>query len=232
MAQIIFRGVKIADWTGKHDDTGQKFEVYMIADFSDKVREALGWTIAEALEGLFPKLRDKDQNAFDRATMLLPANVKTISLDGDLAAKNLELIPNGSLKDKAIELVCSRVKNFSLHRTKQPNGTFDWELQFTAVIVQQGSTKPAREISDYLDRVGSKPAQMKVGYDENAQEKLEMEPAADDRKQPLISEEQAAATAEPADGEKTEDGPALASAREGAGGTPGRRKVRTLAPVN
>jgi hypothetical protein len=228
MAKITFRGARIDDWTGKHDDTGQKFELYMIADFSDKVREALGWTIEEELGSLFPKLRDKDQNNFDRACLLLPANIKTVSLDGDLAARTLELIPNDrDRKTHAIDLVCSKIKNFSLHRTKEQNGSFNWELQFTAVVIGE---EAAQKVAAYITAVGSKPAQMPVGYDENKQEELEMEPAAADGQEVLIPAEQAADTAEEAD---EPGGPTLASSREVGGARRGARaKVRTMGPVN
>lgn len=232
MAQIIFRGVKIEDWTGKHNDTGQKFEVFMVADFTDRVRSDLGWTTEEELTEIFPKLRDKEQGNFDKATLLIPANVKSMGLDGDLVAKTLELIPNDKeRKDKSIELVCSRVKNFSLNRIKLKKGSFDWQLRFTAVVV---GSDAAKKIAKYLDDVGSRIAQMKVGYDENKQGTLDMagaeETPADERQEPLISPEQAADTSAAAD----EPG-ALASAREANGGTPGRGRGgrnRTLEPVN
>lgn len=225
MPKLIFRGAKIDDWTGKHDDAGQKFEIFMSADFSDKVREAMGWTIEENLGDLFPKLRDKDPATFDRAALLIPANVKTMGLDGELAAKSLELIPNGrELERHRITLACSAINSFSLHRTKQPNGSFNWELRFRATVVQTGA---AKVIEGYIEAVGSKPAQMPVGYEK--QEELPMEPAAaEDKQEPLISPEQAADTAAEADAPSK--GPTLASARE-AGGGRGRAKSR-LVPVN
>jgi hypothetical protein len=220
---MIFRGVHIDDWSGKHDDAGQKFELFMGADFSDKVREAMGWTIDEELASLFPKLRDKETSAFDRATMLLPANIKTIGLDGSLAAKSLDLIPNGKeLERHKITLSCTEINSFSLHRTKQPNGSYEWELRFRAIVVQTGA---AKVIEGYIEAVGSKPAQMPVGYEK--QDSLGLDDGKEDAQQQLISREQAADTAAAGDEQK---GPTLASARE-AGASRGRVKDRKLEPV-
>lgn len=237
MATTTFRGVKIEDWTGKHNDTGQKFELFMVADFSDKVREDLGWHAETELTEIFPELREKDTRAFDKASMIIPANVKSMGLDGDLEAKEIELIPNDKdRKDKGIKLICSRVKNFSLNRIKLKKGSFDWQLRFTAVVV---GSDAAKKIAKYLDDVGSRIAQMKVGYNENKQGTLdgmeggEKPAAAENGELPGITatDEQREATSEAADA-PGDRGPALASAREVGEGRRGPRGPRKLAPVN
>lgn len=209
MPKMTFRGVRIIDWKGCHTETGQFIELNMEADFSDKVREAMGcWDISEELESLLPGMREQNPKGFDRAAMLLPKGIKSIGLDGDIAVTSLDLIPNGKdLSKHELSLECTRISWFSLQRVKQPNGSHVWGLRYTAIIQGTGA---ARKIEGYIAGVGDNVAQMQVGY--NKQEDLPLDKAEDepdDRQERLISEEQAADTAE---ADEDDRGPALAPA--------------------
>jgi len=193
MPKMTYRGVKIIDWKGVHTESGQYVEANMAADFSDPIRREMGWHIGDELESLFPKLADKEPATLKRAAMLFPTGVKSMGLAGDVAVRSLELIPNGKDLEKfRTTLDCNQISWFNLVRTKQPNGTFVYELRFTAIILN--GVTAAQKIASYIEGVGDKPAQMPVGYD--VQEDLPLEEGeAEDAQERLISDEQAADTA-------------------------------------
>jgi hypothetical protein len=222
MPKMTFRGAKVIDFKGvKPEGSDQVFEVSMAADFSEPVRKHFGWDIAEQLEDIFPKLRDKDPVSFDRATMLFPAGVRTMGLEGSVNAKSIELTPNGKeLAANKMSLACTEIGWFSLHRVKQPNGSFVHELRFTAIVHEIGA---GAALEAYQQAMGKHTASMRVGYERQESLPLaEGDDAADDQ-ETLISPEQAADTAEAADDDTPRTTPPKSHQRKRAD-APGARR--------
>lgn len=123
----------------------------------------------------------------------LPETSPDMGLDGDFTATEFTMIPNG-LDASAFNLDATSMESFSVHRvtSKTDKEKTEEELRFLIVTPDKHA---AGKLAKYLDVVGVGLAQLKVKY--NAQSAIENE--ASDQQEKLISEEQAADTAEGAD---------------------------------
>jgi hypothetical protein len=123
----------------------------------------------------------------------LPESMPAADLDGNFTATEFTIIPNG-LDTSAFNLDAKELGHFSVHRVASDNDQekTEEELRFQIVTPDKHA---ASKLAKYLDVVGHGAAQLKVKY--NAQSTIENE--ASDQQEKLISEEQAADTAEGAD---------------------------------
>lgn len=150
-------------------------KINLSAVFSEPVREAMEWGEP-------------------------PAGFASAKLDGEFAATHLILTPkNKELQQHEVQITAKEIGNFELHRVKSESGDSTTnELRFQIVTPDP---EAAGKLSEYIANIGKGEASLRVNYEEQAEMELEGQPK-EDR---LISEEQAADTA---------DGPALASATE------------------
>ncbi len=170
MPQLIFRGSSIRFVDVRYNEPSKT--VYT------KINITASWTdkIREAME--WPDA---------------PERYGAADLIGDLVATKLELIPNGDLKQHGFDLEAKTIDSFSVHPVKDDEGNVnDHELRFQITTT---AAKAAQKLGAYLAVIGKGEAQLKVWYE--AQSELENEA---DQQGKLISEEQAADTAEGSDG--------------------------------
>lgn len=175
MPKLILRGAFVRYVDLRYDDKSKTVysKINFTAAFSEPVRNAMEWGEP-------------------------PAGFASAKLDGDFTATHFILTPNGrEMKAQEIQMDAKEIGNFALHRVKDDDGeSTSNELRFQIVTADPNAASKLRE---YLSIVGKGEAQLRVNYE--AQSDLEMEAEAEEEKQgALISEEQAADTAEESDG--------------------------------
>jgi hypothetical protein len=125
-----------------------------------------------------------------------PPGFSSAKLDGSMTATHLVLTPNGrELKTHELQLDAREISGFEFHRVKDGESTAE-ELRFQIVTSVDGA---AAQIEQYIRAIGKGEGQLRVNYEQQSEL-----PLAEDAQEPLISEEQAADTAD--------DGPTLATA--------------------
>lgn len=203
MPKLILRGTQVRFVDLRYDDKSKMVycKINFTAAFSEPVREKMEWGEP-------------------------PAGFASAKLDGEFTAKNFILTPNGrEMKAQEIQVQAKEIGNFELHRVKNDDGeSTSNELRFQIVTPDP---EAAAKLAQYLSVVGKGEAQLRVDYE--AQSDLEMEAEAEEEKQgALISEEQAADTAEESDGSAPI---AAASVMGGTHQKKGRDKKRAE-PIN
>lgn len=169
-----FRGARIRHCDIRQNDDGGNFvRIHFAADFSEPVREAMEWGAVQD-------------------------GAKESKLEGTLNATNLILTPNGKeLKDQELTLNAQAVKDFKYVRGKEDkNGNVKEDrLEFIVVTVEIGA---GAKVEEYIRLIGKHVGALRVGYTEQAG--LDESAGGDDSQGKLISDEQAADTAEGTDG--------------------------------
>jgi hypothetical protein len=214
--RLIFRGARVRYFDGRDSKAGFFTRIYMTADFSDVVREAMGW--GPPAEG------------FSQG-----------KLDGELNATNMVLTPNQKpLRQHELQLAVVKVDDFQFFRVKNSDDeTTSEEVRFVLHSAVDGA---AGLLENYMRRIGTSDdsvGQLRIAYEvqdelpltSGSQDGLDgaaveqpvdgpcvdcnngVPPAAGDptmhaSNQPCVAYEG-----------RTGDGPPLASAREVAGGT-------------
>lgn len=207
MGKLIFRGAYIRYMDVRQDeDAGAFVRLHLTADYSQPVQEAMDWEP-------------------------VPESITSAKLAGRLAATHLILTPNGpELRQHELQLSCTDVCDFQLFRVQNDDGeTTRTELRFQAKSAQDGA---AALVENYIRRIGKGIGQLRVSY--TKQEELDLgedlgekdtgciecnngiplaqgDPSMHDSGQPCM-----------AYSGRTE--PAIASAREAAGGTHQRKR--------
>ena len=209
MSTITFRGahVRFADLR-QREEAGIFARIHFTSDLSTPVIEAMDW-------------------------QPIPDCVEATKLTGNLTARNLVLTPNQKeLRQHEIQMECSEVSDFQLFRIQGEDGDSKrTELRFLARIIEPGAIA---RVENYMRLVGTSKKSdgaLKITYDD--QQKLDLaekdgEPTCVDceNKVPMMH----GSTTVHASGQKclkaeeSKAEPALASAREAAGGTHQKKK--------
>lgn len=196
MPKLIFRGAYIRFVDLRYDDKSKRKYVKLnfTAAFSEPVREALEWGEP-------------------------PAGFASAKLDGDLAALDFILTPDGKeLRQHELVMDSSGISNFEVTRVKTGEDSHENELRFQIVTSAGGA---AGLVESYLEAIGKGTAQLRVDYEQQAEMPL------DDKQERLISKEQAADTSEKTDEPTDAAAPLapLASAVAMGEGTHQRKRV-------
>lgn len=178
MPKLIFRGASIRFVDLRYDDKSKTVytKINLTAAFTEPIREAMQWGTP-------------------------PAGFASAKLDGEFTASNFILTPNGrELKQHELQMNAKEIGSFDLIRVKGDDGeSARNELRFQLLTADPLASGL---LAQYLAAIGKGEAQLRVNYEQQG----ELEMAAEDQQERLISEEQAADT------EEAEDGPALAPA--------------------
>lgn len=170
MPKLTFRGTFIRFVDLRYDEKSKTVytKINFTASWTEPIREAMGWGQP-------------------------PEGFGNSDLYGELVATNLELIPNGDLKQHGLDLEAKGIGSFTLHRVKVDDGEkIENELRFQVMTT---AIKAGQKLAAYLATIGKGEAQLKVTYE--AQSELEEEASTQER---LISEDQAHDTSEATDG--------------------------------
>ena len=168
MPKLLFRGAFIRFVDLRYDEKSKTTytKINFTASFSEPIREAMEWGEP-------------------------PAGFASADLDGQMAATHLILTPNGrELKQHELQLDAKEISAFKLVRVEDENETTHNELRFQVATT---SADAAALLSQYLSTIGKGEGQLRVNYD--AQSEMDLAEDADQQER-LISDEQAADTAE------------------------------------
>lgn len=235
---MLFRGafIRFVDLRYDADASASHSRIELTTDFSDTIAEEMGWNPMSFLTDL-PTVAQIALSDYlkEHGTLgwIEAAGITSSKLKGSITATGIELIPNGmEMKKYSLSLEANEVRNFSLVRlTDKEGSTTSLELRFQVAISQKGA---AARLENYLDHVGQGIAQLKIGYQK--QDDLDLQANHEDEEQ---ESEDSPCTACNNGVEFSDDAqtmhtngqkcrsvkePALASAKEAAGGTPGRKK--------
>lgn len=169
MPKAILRGAFVRFIDVRYDESSKMLytKINMTADFSDTVRELMEWGE-------------------------LPAGYGSANLDGEFHVTHFVLTPNGrQLKDNEIQIDARELGSFTFHRVKAGEDSTTQELRFQMVTTDPNA--PAL-VAAYLSVIGKSPAQLRVNYEQQAD--LPLGEAEEPEEAKLISDEQAAETAE------------------------------------
>jgi hypothetical protein len=170
---IKFRGVVLNRFLSKGQEGGTVLRIFFTADYSDTVMQHMGkmnWAP-------------------------LPNFIESAKLVGSLVGcTKFGLVPNGTREDNAladlssnsVEIACSSVGKFSLHRVKTPTGGTTVELRF---VVNVNSAGAAGLLDTYRRTVGDAVSVLDVTYAEQTENKsADDDDDDDDKNQPLFGE--------------------------------------------
>lgn len=202
MQKLIFRGALIRYVDLRQDDEAGLFRrIHFTADLSDTVCEAMEW--GEPSEGLTQG-----------------------KLLGELTATHLILTPNSKqLRQHELQLDVNEVSDFQFFRVKGDDGeSTRTELRFIARSVSKGA---GALLENYMELIGKGMGQLRIAYEK--QEKLPLEGEAPADKPACVlcangvplaaGDDSTHENGRPCEAYEGQKGPALASAREAAGGT-------------
>lgn len=207
MQKLIFRGAYIRYMDLRQDEEAGAFvRLHLTAAYSEPVQQAMDWEP-------------------------VPESITSAKLSGRLAATHLILTPNGrELKQHELQISCNDVCDFQLFRVKNEDGeTTSTELRFQAKTSQEGA---AALIENYIRRIGKGEGQLRVSY--TKQEELDLGEDAGEKDTGCIdcnngvpldaNDPSLHASGQPCAAYSGKAEPALASAREAAGGTHQRKR--------
>ncbi len=169
MPKAILRGAFVRFIDVRYDESSKMVytKINGTADFSDPVRELMEWGEP-------------------------PAGYGSANLDGDLHLTHFILTPNSKAQhENQIQIDARSLGQFQFHRVKSGEDSTSQELRFQ--IVTTAPDAPAL-IANYLSIVGKSPGQLRVNYEQQAD--LPLAEAEEPEEAKLISDEQAAETAE------------------------------------
>lgn len=143
MSKITFRGAHVRYFDVRKEKESAPFvRLHITAEMTNPVMEAMEW-------------------------QPIPECVDKCNLGGILSSRNLILTPNQKeLRDQEIELECSQVSDFQLHRIADGESRRT-ELRF---IIRANEDKAPTLLWEYLRVVGQAEGALKISY--SSQEKL------------------------------------------------------------
>jgi hypothetical protein len=227
MSKLICRGCRVRYADVRESKAGVYTRLYLTADFSDTVREQMGWE---------------------------PPGVLSGKLDGELNATHFILTPNQKeLRQHELQLDAVSVDDFQYFQVKDAeNETTSEEMRFVIHTAVDGASAL---VENYMRRVGTSDksiGQLRINYEVQEAIPLEDAPTAQaklegaEAEQPLDTGCIACNNEIPlVDGDPSmhdsgqlcaaysggTGGPALSTAREAAGGTHQKRKRGGSGPV-
>jgi hypothetical protein len=135
MEKLIFRGAEIRYSDTRKDEGGVFVRIHMTADFTEVVREAMGWNV-----GTFSKGK------------LVP---------NDLCATHISLIPDEkSFRNHAIDLEITNMSDFEYFEVKDEDGNVSHEVRFIVRTPVEGAET---KVANYMRFAGAS-AQLRVNY--------------------------------------------------------------------
>lgn len=211
MAQLILRGVFVRFIDLRYSEKSHTVytKINFTADFSDPVREELGW--GEPAEGC-----------------------NSAKLEGELAASSFILTPNEHpMLASEITISAKAAHKFEFFWVKvKDSDSRSAELRFQIVTTDDNA---AALLQAYLKAMGQTVGQLKIEYTENAQIEMDLsdteydasseysDDTPEDNSERMISTEQAAATSEEADADFGESSTGSLAPAVLVGGTHAKR---------
>ncbi len=191
MPKLIFRAalVRFTDLRYEEKARAKYVKINFTAAFSEPVRNAMEWGEP-------------------------PAGFASAKLDGDINASHFILTPDGKeLRQHELQMDCSSISNFEVHRVKVGEDSHENELRFQLTT---SAPAAAARVEAYIEAIGKGTAQLRVDYEQQSEMDL-----GEDKQERLISEEQAHDTSEETDG-----APLASAAVMGEGTHQSKRKPR------
>ena len=161
--KITFRGAHIVNFDMRQSSNGETsfVRVHMRADFSDPVREAMGWD---------PR----------------PEGWGGGSLDGELAGVEMMLKPSqGELGKYAFKMPIRTVKNFELI----VKGSDDEEEEILAFTVETNAKRAYAPLGLWVENIGTAKAALTVTYAEDEQLEIGGVTATEEQRQAVLEED-------------------------------------------
>lgn len=161
---MIFRNVKLGNFTSKIDESGPVYRLHMSADISTNICEEMGWQVldsnGEVVEG-----------------------IKGSKLSGLLRISDFALTPNAKeLQNHALSAAGQEIRGFEI-ASKLVDGQRQCELRF--ILITAG---PISKIDKFWRAVGKVDSQLEVTVIEQQMELEEEEPAEEEKPEPAEEE--------------------------------------------